>query len=93
VRADAFKNDICESRKTVKTVFGSVSSLVTAINRGVNEKVAFTEFNSFIQLHTAIRQENFDAKEYSSLLGCGVSAPLRFVPLSLFIASNLSVTL
>jgi hypothetical protein len=37
--------DICASRKTVETVLSSQPSLLTAINRGVNEKVAFKAFD------------------------------------------------
>jgi hypothetical protein len=43
-RVYAFEKDICAIRKTVETVPASVLSLVTAINRGVNER-ATCSFN------------------------------------------------
>jgi hypothetical protein len=45
---------ICAGRKTVETVLVSALSLFTAINRGVNEKVAITTFKRISQAPNAI---------------------------------------
>jgi hypothetical protein len=54
-RADAF--DTGADRKTVETVMEFALSFVTAIHRGVNEKVALKAFNLFIHTHTAMTRQ------------------------------------
>jgi hypothetical protein len=47
--------DISTGKKTVETVTEFVLSLVTAMNRGVNGRVALKAFSLFIHTHTATR--------------------------------------